>query len=155
MAADASPFAAGDAGVNGERRRFAAPRQFDRRFRAHIPGMIQIEIRSRRCHQRGVGQAVAGVFAGGARDRQRRLHRAADTGLGQIAGGRVALAVAQVDRDAQFTVLLELQALDLAVAHADAEPAARGQAGLGLARPTGARRIERERHPRFQVIGSR
>src|SRR3546814_21078851 len=82
-------------------------------------------------HQRGSGQTVAGVRTGRSSDRQCRVDGLRDAGIGPVAGRRMAFALADVDRQAEFAILLEFQAFDRVLSDVDVEAAACGGAGFG------------------------
>ena len=116
MGAEAGTVGIADALVGGEGCRLAGQGQFHRLFRRNRPGVIEVQVRQFARHQRGVGEAGAIVFRGMLGDGQGCRHRLADRRLAARRGAGRALALADVQGDAEALVAVELDRLDLALA---------------------------------------
>ncbi|MNF39855.1 hypothetical protein D3C84_208480 [compost metagenome] len=108
--------------VRGEGRRLAGQRLLDGLFRRDRPRMIEIQIRQLAGHQRRIGKACAVILGGMPGDGQRRRHGLADRLRALRRGARRALALAEIEGDAEAAVAVELHRLHLALAHAGGQP---------------------------------
>ncbi len=92
----------------------------------------------------GVGESGAVVLGGVARDRAGLGHRLADRRWREIGGAGGAFALAEIDGDAETTVALVLDGLDLAEPHRGVQPFLQAGIGLGLDRAAAVRLLECE-----------
>ena len=129
--ADAGAFRIGQPLVDRQRRRFAGAGAFGCLFHAEIPRVVEIEIGHVLRQTVGVGQAGRLVLGGVARDGERLFDRAFQRRFRQVRGRGVAAPLADVDGDAGALVLVVLDGLDLALAHADALSDTLGNLGVG------------------------
>jgi len=111
------PFGIFHQGAHGKSRRLTAPGQVDSPFHRNIPGEIKARVLPILGQQFGFGQAGAGVFRRVASNVQGSRHRLLHRQGGKVAGGSVALALAQVDRDAQALVPVVFDGFHLPLAH--------------------------------------
>src|SRR5690606_11600958 len=102
----------------------------------------EIEVRHLTRHQRGVGQAGELVFGGMPGDGQRRRHRFPN-GLVTTAGGAGrALALADVQGDAEALVTVEFDGFHFALAHRGGQALLHGYRNLTGARALPARLVD-------------
>ena len=126
-------FAVGDLLAGGKRRRFAFKGNAQSLFRRERPGVEQVQVGPLVGNVFGVGQTGKRVLGSEARNVVGGLHRLLDGGLRKVRRGRVAPAAADVHRHAQRLVAVALHVLQLALAHRDAQAAALGGIGTGIA----------------------
>ena len=96
--------------------------------------MVEIEIGNNLGEPLGVGEPGARVFRRVARDGAGRAHGIAQRRGTEIRGAGGTAAAPEVHRDPEPAVARVLDGLDLAQAHADDEPLADADRGLGTAR---------------------
>ena len=118
----------------------------------HRPRMVQVELGQRRRHQLGIGEAIAGVFAGVLGDVQRRTDRLAHGVRAVVGCVRAALALADVDGDAEATVVVELHRLQLALAHRHAKASVVASRHFGGACALALGFVQNRRHQRLQAF---
>ncbi len=106
----------------------------DRRMRVERPRVPQVEVGKFAGKALRIGEACARVFFGVFRDRARLLDRLRDRIGLQVGRARRALALAEVDRDAERAITRVLDRLDLAEAHVDAQPRIDAGADFGFRR---------------------
>ena len=122
VAAQAGAIGIADTRVGVEGRRLAEQRALDCLLRGDIPGVIEVQLRQVARHQRGIGQAGALVLGGMLGNGQGGGHGFAN---GRLAGGRStgrALALADVEGDAETLITIEFDGFHLALTHRGGQP---------------------------------
>ncbi|MCW0425699.1 hypothetical protein NB713_003642 [Xanthomonas sacchari] len=127
----------------------AGQRQVDRLLGLQRPRMPTVVIRLLARHQRRLGQASRHIVLGVAGDGAGLGHGGLQAGLVQVGGTGAALALAEVDGDADTAVAGGFHGLHSAQAHVDVQPAVFAAADLGLA---GAKRAGARQQP-FGDVG--
>ncbi|MNN22563.1 hypothetical protein D3C81_1359240 [compost metagenome] len=101
--------------------------------------MVEVQVRQLARHQRGIGQAGAVVRGSMLGDRQRCRHGFADGVRALRRGARRALALAEIEGDAEAAVAVELHRLHLALAHAGGQPLLQRHRHLAVGRALATR----------------
>ncbi len=119
---DGGTFRVLDAFIHGTRGILAAGGQFDGLVCLQVPGVVQVQVRDHRGQPLRIRQAGAGILAGVARDITGGLYRGGNAFGLEIRGTRRALAMVEVDRQAEYPVTVEFQRLGLAEPHGHRQP---------------------------------
>ena len=113
---------------------------------ASAPRMVEIEVGNLARQRFRLDEAGVRVLCGEAGDRSRLLHRVAHRLRAQIGGARGALALAEIDRDAEAPIALIFDGIHFPQAHGDAQPLADAGIGFTLRCSTSLGFFEHEAH---------
>ncbi len=116
------------------------------------PRMVEIQVGKDPRHERSVGEPVIRIFFGESRDVACRLNGCRDRRGRRVRRARRSFALAEVDRDAEAAVAIELHRFEFAKAHADRKAGIFACRHFGGIRAVLARALENVGYQRLQIV---